>query len=192
MTAPGEDGPSIAFEVTAGGRRHGVKVTPSNDALTVTVEGQPTVVRLDPAAGSECWRLWVEGRAVPVRVREVAGGLLVGVGAACVQVSVRRALPIPIRRASAATSDDRLEVRAPMPGLVVSLPVGAGELVAEGGTVAVVEAMKMQMDVSSPASGRIEEIRVRPGQEVTGGQVLAVVRPVRAGEDDTSGGGSGA
>ncbi|MDR7486643.1 MAG: biotin/lipoyl-containing protein [Armatimonadota bacterium] len=192
MTARGAGDPAVTFEVTAGGRRHGVEVVPSNSALTVTVGGQPTAVRLDPAAGSECWRLWVEGLAVPVRVREVAGGLLVTVGAARVPVSVRRALPIPIRRATAATSADCLEVRAPMPGLIVSLPVGAGEPVAEGGTVAVVEAMKMQMDVPSPVSGRIEEIRVRPGQEVAGGQVLAVIRPVRAGEDDTSVGGSGA
>jgi len=41
--------------------------------------------------------------------------------------------------------------------------------------VAVVEAMKMQMEVSAPAAGRIGEVRVRPGQEVAGGQVLVVV-----------------
>ncbi|MBI3997881.1 MAG: acetyl-CoA carboxylase biotin carboxyl carrier protein subunit [Armatimonadetes bacterium] len=64
-----------------------------------------------------------------------------------------------------------------MPGLVVDVPVAAGAVVAQGAAVAIVEAMKMQMEVPAPAAGRVEEIRVRPGQEVAGGQVLVVIRP---------------
>lgn len=63
-----------------------------------------------------------------------------------------------------------------MPGLVASVPVAIGEPVRAGGAVAVVEAMKMQMEVASPTEGRIAEIRVRPGQEVAGGQVLVLIR----------------
>ena len=62
-----------------------------------------------------------------------------------------------------------------MPGLVVSVPRSSGERVEAGSAVAVVEAMKMQMDVPSPAAGRVEEIKVKPGQEVTGGQILATI-----------------
>jgi biotin carboxyl carrier protein len=63
-----------------------------------------------------------------------------------------------------------------MPGLVVAVPSTGAREVQAGGVVAIVEAMKMQMEVPSPAAGRIEEIRVQPGQEVTGGQVLVVLR----------------
>lgn len=131
---------------------------------------------LEPVAGTECWMLVVGGRAVPVRVREQEGRLLVTVGADRVEVGVRRALPVSSRRASAQNGADRVEVRAPMPGLVVSVPGAIGEPVRAGGVVAVVEAMKMQMEVASPTAGCIEEIRVRPGQEVAGGQVLVLVR----------------
>jgi len=131
---------------------------------------------LEPLVGTECWRLVVGGRAVPVRVQEQEGRLLVTIGADRVEVGVRRALPVPSRRASAQNGADRVEVRAPMPGLVVSVPAAIGEPVRAGGAVAIVEAMKMQMEVASPTDGRIEEIRVRPGQEVAGGQVMVLVR----------------
>ncbi|MBM3471304.1 MAG: hypothetical protein FJX73_11015 [Armatimonadetes bacterium] len=142
-------------------------------------------ILLEPTAGTECWRLVVGGRAVPVRVQEREGRLLVTIGADRVEVGVRRALPVPSRRASARNGVDRVEVRAPMPGLVVSIPATIGELVRAGGAVAVVEAMKMQMEVASPTAGCIEEIRVRPGQEVAGGQVLVLVRAPapKAGEE---------
>jgi biotin carboxyl carrier protein len=58
---------------------------------------------------------------------------------------------------------------------VVALPRAVGDLAQAGSAVAVVEAMKMQMEVPSPVAGRVEEIWVRPGQEVMGGQVLAVI-----------------
>lgn len=131
---------------------------------------------LEPLAGTECWRLVVGGRAVPVRVQEQEGRLLVTIGADRVEVGVRRALPVSSRRTSAQNGADRVEVRAPMPGLVVSVPAAIGEPVRAGGAVAVLEAMKMQMEVASPTDGRIEDIRVRPGQEVTGGQVMVLVR----------------
>lgn len=150
--------------------------------LEIRVRGQRQVVEagdevlLEPLAGTECWRLVVGGRAVPVRVVEQEGRLLITIGADRVEVGVRRSLAVSSRRASAQNGADRVEVRAPMPGLVVSVPVVIGEPVRAGGAVAVVEAMKMQMEVVSPTAGRIEEIRVRPGQEVAGGQVLVLVR----------------
>lgn len=131
---------------------------------------------LEPMAGAECWRLVIGGRAVPVRIQEQKGHLLVTVGADRIQVGLRRALPVSSRRASAQNGADRVEVRTPIPGLVVSVPAAIGEAVRAGGVVAVVEAMKMQMEVTSPAAGLIEEIRALPGQEVTGGQVLVLVR----------------
>ena len=64
---------------------------------------------------------------------------------------------------------------APMPGTVVGLAVAAGEAVAAGRPVLVLEAMKMQHTVSAPAAGTITRLEVRPGDQVTAGQVLAVV-----------------
>ncbi|HEX6151196.1 acetyl/propionyl/methylcrotonyl-CoA carboxylase subunit alpha [Nocardioides sp.] len=64
---------------------------------------------------------------------------------------------------------------APMPGTVVSVSVKAGDRVAAGASVLVLEAMKMQHPVVSPYAGTVTEIDVRPGAQVAAGDVLAVV-----------------
>ncbi|MDR7544497.1 MAG: biotin/lipoyl-containing protein [Armatimonadota bacterium] len=165
----------MRLEVTTPARRLVVDVEPSGDQLAVRTDDTVTLVRLQPAAGSECWRLHLEGRAVPVRLHPEDGGVLVVIGAGRARLGLRRALPIPSRGAARPAATERVEVRAPMPGLVVALPLIEGASVQAGAPVAVVEAMKMQMEVPSPAAGRIREVRARPGQEVAGGQVLVVV-----------------
>jgi biotin carboxyl carrier protein len=66
-------------------------------------------------------------------------------------------------------------VRAPMPGLVLSLPMDPGANVERGQTVVILEAMKMENDLASPITGTVKEIRVSKGQTVNQGDVLVVV-----------------
>lgn len=177
----------MILDVSARGTRRHVKISAvqQGDALNITVDGSTATVRLEPLAGSEWWRLQVDGVAVPVRLRRPTADrhdapVFVTVGPARVPIEIRRWMPVQSRRTEAQSADHRIEVRAPMPGLVTATPVATGDPVVVGSSVVVVEAMKMQMEVPSPASGRIEEIRVRPGQEVAGGQVLVIVRAAAA------------
>ncbi|HZS75153.1 MAG TPA: biotin/lipoyl-containing protein [Ktedonobacteraceae bacterium] len=66
-------------------------------------------------------------------------------------------------------------VRAPMPGLVLGLPFEVGASVHRGQTVAILEAMKMENDLTAPINGKVKEIRVQKGQTVNQGDVLVVV-----------------
>ncbi len=66
-------------------------------------------------------------------------------------------------------------VRAPMPGLVLGLPIEPGSNDERGQTVVILEAMKMENDLASPRSGKIKEIRVSKGQTVNQGDVLVVI-----------------
>jgi biotin carboxyl carrier protein len=67
------------------------------------------------------------------------------------------------------------EVQAPMPGLVVGVPVEQGTKVEQGQTVVVLEAMKMENDLSSPISGTVKEVRVSKGQTVDQNETLIVI-----------------
>jgi len=66
-------------------------------------------------------------------------------------------------------------VRAPMPGLVLGIPMEPGAKVQRGQTVVVLEAMKMDNDLASPIEGTVKEVRVSKGQTVNQGDVLVVV-----------------
>jgi biotin carboxyl carrier protein len=80
------------------------------------------------------------------------------------------------RRAGAEPGDEsQKQLVAPMPGKVVRLLLKAGDEVAAGQGVVVVEAMKMQNEIKSPKAGRILEVRVAEGDTVSANQVLVIV-----------------
>jgi len=59
-----------------------------------------------------------------------------------------------------------------MPGIVVSVLVKEGDMVVAGQTVAIIEAMKMENNISAAASGVVGSIQVSAGKEVELGQVI--------------------
>ena len=63
-------------------------------------------------------------------------------------------------------------VCAAMPGLIVSVAVGAGDMVDAGQPLMVLEAMKMQNPVRAPRRGRIGRVLVAPGAQVESGAAL--------------------
>ncbi len=64
---------------------------------------------------------------------------------------------------------------SPMDGLLVELRVDNGQEVDEGATLAILEAMKMEMVIRAPVSGIVQEISAQAGQSVKKGQLLLVV-----------------
>ncbi|MGH2900562.1 MAG: biotin/lipoyl-containing protein, partial [Solirubrobacteraceae bacterium] len=70
-----------------------------------------------------------------------------------------------------------VEIVAPMPGVILSVHVSAGEAVEAGDAVVTLEAMKMEHAVLSMIPGRVTELSARAGDQVARGDVLAVVEP---------------
>jgi pyruvate carboxylase subunit B len=66
-------------------------------------------------------------------------------------------------------------VIAPMQGLIVKIPVKAGDDVKLGDVVAVLEAMKMQNDIVTTVAGRVSQVYVKEGEVVSPNQPLLAV-----------------
>ncbi len=64
------------------------------------------------------------------------------------------------------------ELRAEMPGLVVDVKCEVGQELRRGDAVVVLEAMKMQNELSSPGDGVVAEVHVKAGQSVESGALL--------------------
>jgi acetyl-CoA carboxylase biotin carboxyl carrier protein len=63
-------------------------------------------------------------------------------------------------------------VQAHITGTVWKIEVKAGDTVAEGQPLVIIESMKMEMPVESPAAGTVESVAVTEGQPVEEGAVL--------------------
>jgi acetyl-CoA carboxylase biotin carboxyl carrier protein len=67
------------------------------------------------------------------------------------------------------------EIRAHIAGVVFQITAKAGDTVAAGDAVIVLESMKMEIPVEAPRAGAVKEIRVQEGQTVQEGDVVAVL-----------------
>jgi biotin carboxyl carrier protein len=63
-------------------------------------------------------------------------------------------------------------LKAPMPGLVISVLVTEGQVVAMGQTLVILESMKMQNNLRAPLAGKVARIRIQVGESVEQKQVL--------------------
>ncbi len=66
-------------------------------------------------------------------------------------------------------------LKAPMPGLVVSVTVENGQEVAKGQVLVILESMKMQNELKSPRAGTIARIKIKSGDSVEQKQTLLSV-----------------
>jgi biotin carboxyl carrier protein len=80
------------------------------------------------------------------------------------------------RGADAAGHGGPTEMRAIIPGRVVGVSVAAGDTVAAGQEILVIEAMKMQNELRSPRAGTVERLAVGAGARVELGDLLVVIR----------------
>jgi biotin carboxyl carrier protein len=67
------------------------------------------------------------------------------------------------------------ELRAMIPGRIVSVSVAVGDSVTRGQPLLVVEAMKMQNELRSPRDGVVARLAVGPGRTIELGDVLIVI-----------------
>jgi biotin carboxyl carrier protein len=68
-----------------------------------------------------------------------------------------------------------VSVSAPMPGLVIDIPVAEGDNVVEGEILIVLESMKMQNEIRAPRSGKIKNIQTKINANVERKQTLLVL-----------------
>ncbi|MCS6937600.1 MAG: acetyl-CoA carboxylase biotin carboxyl carrier protein subunit, partial [Candidatus Bipolaricaulota bacterium] len=76
---------------------------------------------------------------------------------------------------SSVTQSGEFSLRAPMPGLIVAVPVVEGQTVKKGDNLVILESMKMQNELKSPRAGTVTRVNVRAGQSVEQNQVMVTL-----------------
>ncbi len=92
-----------------------------------------------------------------------------------VDITDDRMLRLAKGRGVSADPTGEVGVKAPMPGLIVKVPVEVGQDVKKGQTVVILESMKMENELKSPRDGTVARIEVTAGQTVEQNKTLVVV-----------------
>ncbi len=109
----------------------------------------------------------VDGKKFSVQVAEGNADIQVVAPVASEAAATPAATPAP--------SGSGVEVGASVNGNVWKILVNEGDKVEKGQVIAILEAMKMEIDIEAPAAGTITSIQVKPNDAVEEGQTIAVI-----------------
>jgi biotin carboxyl carrier protein len=147
------------------------------DERHVSLNGTLYEVDFDSVSGQPVVSLLVNGKSYEAYVYEDEQGQQVLLHGRMFPVLVEDEREKRLRAAAGSRIAERgdFHLRAPMPGLVIALPVGEGQEVQKGDVLVVLESMKMQNELRSPRAGVISRLRVKPGDSVDQHQTLLTV-----------------
>ncbi len=121
----------------------------------------------------------VDGKEYKVFVEETEEGkILVHCGADVYEVETKKdAEPSAIERLhrKETTEEGKLEISAPLPGIIYDVKIKEGTQVKQGQSLFTLMAMKMENDITTPRDGVVKEIKVKKNENVNKGDVLVVL-----------------
>jgi biotin carboxyl carrier protein len=152
-----------------------VDLEEEGELLRLRIGEREVEVDLQLVSDPSLFSVIVENRPYEVLVEQREDGYEVLVGGERLQLRIpgRQARPGPAR--AAGSPDGESQIRAPMPGIVLSVEVVVGKRVDRGQSLLVLSAMKMENQIKAPRAGVVKSVGCEPGQTVEQGQVLLVL-----------------
>jgi len=90
-------------------------------------------------------------------------------------IDVKEGIEAAAQQSAPVVATEAVEVKAPMPGLILRSNVSVGDKVNENDLLMVMEAMKMENEIFAPVSGVVTEIRVKQGDQLNADDVLLII-----------------
>jgi biotin carboxyl carrier protein len=141
------------------------------DGYALDLDGRAVPIALDGG------RLTIGGRAMEVHVARSGDAVFVQIDGRAFAVRIVHPLAELAEAAAGASADI---ARAPMPGVVVQVSASAGEAVAKGGTLLVIESMKLQTAIAAWRDGVVETVHVAQGASFERGAALVTLAAAEA------------
>ena len=121
------------------------------------------------------YRITVDGKTYEMDVELIGanGAAVQPVAKAAAPVVSTPAAPAPAAKPAAASTG---AVIAPMPGTILKVLKASGDAVKAGDVVLILEAMKMENEITAPSDGVIGSLSLAQGSTVAGGDLLFEVK----------------
>lgn len=154
----------MEYEVTVDGQKFRVRLFERDGVLFLEHQGGTFPVRGEVPLRSKVQRTQVNGGVVTFGHHRTKDGVQIVLGgivyeAVVADIQHARLAQISARRHGSGS----IEVKAPMPGMVVSVKVKVGDSVKKNQSLLALHAMKLENDIRSPRDGIVEAISVKPG-----------------------------
>ncbi|MGI8568069.1 MAG: acetyl-CoA carboxylase biotin carboxylase subunit [Methylocella sp.] len=154
-----------------GKKRHDVTLDETNEGLVVRFEktGHAHICSSDWVPGQPVWNGTIDGERVVVQLRPILNGYTLARGGfvadarAYTPREAELAALMPEKKSCAGSK----LLRSPMPALVKSISVAAGQAVKSGETLCIIEAMKMETVLHAERDVTVDKINVKPGDSIT-------------------------
>jgi biotin carboxyl carrier protein len=161
----------MKYITTIDGRQFTVEII---DEKHVSVDGNIYEIDFESVAGQPVFSLIVDGRSHESYIYQDDDNWQVLIRGRLYPVTVEDERERRLRAAAGGgvVETGEFHLRAPMPGLVVTIPVEEGQPVKKGQVILILESMKMQNELKAPRDGTIGRIRVRAGETVEQKQTL--------------------
>jgi biotin carboxyl carrier protein len=168
--------PSVRYFVTLRGQEHTVDLAENGRGFEVLFDGRKVDADLVLLHGSSLHSLLLDGHSREMVLERDGDKVFVSLDGERIEAHVQDEVSRALSAIGGAATSGPSEVKAPMPGVVIAVPVAPGDEIAAGQAVVVVEAMKMQNELAAESEGIVESVRVAPGDTVDGGDVLVVLK----------------
>ena len=164
----------MKYITTIGEREYVIEIVNRNLLL---VDGIPYEVDFASISGQPVYSLLVDGKSYEGYMYSNVDDWEVLLQGTLYNVRVEDERERRLRQAlgEGVAQHGEFHLKAPMPGLVVTVPVEDGQEVAKGEVLLILESMKMQNELTSPRDGKISRVRVESGDSVERNQTLLSV-----------------
>lgn len=144
------------------------------DDRHVRIGGRLLEVNFESVSGQPVYSLILDGKSYESYVYPDDEGWQVLLRGRQFQVKVEdeREKRLKAAAGGGVAEGGEFHLKAPMPGLVVAIPVSEGQEVKKGQVLVILESMKMQNELKSPRDGTISHIKVKAGESVEQKQIL--------------------
>jgi biotin carboxyl carrier protein len=147
------------------------------DEAHIVVDGVPFEVDFETVSEETVYSLLVNHRSYEALVypEEEGWQVLLHGSQYLIQVEDERERRLRESLGGGPPEDVDYHLKAPMPGLIVAVPVKEGQEVSKGDVLVILESMKMQNELKSPRPGRVARLRIKPGDSVEQRETLLSV-----------------
>jgi biotin carboxyl carrier protein len=156
---------AMKYVTTIEGREYIIDIL---DEHRVCVDGMICQVDFMPVGDEQVYSLVVNGKSVDANVypNEDTWQVIFQGNLFSVIVEDEREKRLRAALGGRVAEHEDFHLKAPMPGMVISIPVQEGQLIRKGDVLAVLESMKMQNELRSPRDGKVVRLRVKAGDRV--------------------------